>query len=84
MPGLEQHGAVLKKKQQKQQRNTSRQTTPHITQKQVTDQYVLLTKTYGCQISSLIETTYKQRTAQTVMKRKMLDIKLQNKVSYSR
>ena len=33
--------------------NTSRQTTPHITQKQVMDQSVLLTMTYGRQTWSL-------------------------------
>ena len=74
----------------KKQGNTPRQTTPHFTlkkkqqQQQVMDQCVLPTMTYGCQTQSLNkQLTNKLRTAQRAMERKMLDLKLQDKIPCS-
>ena len=50
--------------------------------KQVMDQCILPTMTYGCQTWSLNkQTTNKLRTAQRAMERKMLDQKLKDKIS---
>ena len=58
--------------------------TPRITQKQVMDQCVLPTMTCGCQAWSLYkQLTNKLRTAQRAMERKVLNLKLQDKVPYS-
>ena len=82
MPGSEQRGAVLGKKQNKeifQDRQL-----PISLKKQVMDQCVLLTMTYGCQTSSLNkQSTNKLRTAQRAMERKMLGLKLQDKIPSS-
>ena len=52
--------------------------------KQVMDQCVLPTVTYGCQTWSLNKKlTNKLRTAQRAMERKMLDLKLQDKTPCS-
>ena len=52
--------------------------------KQVMDQCILPTMTYGCQTWSLNkQMTNKLRTTQTAMERKMLDLKLQDKIPCS-
>ena len=52
--------------------------------KQVMDQCILPTMTYGCQTWSLNEqVTNKLRTAQRAMERKMLDLKLKDKIPCS-
>ena len=52
--------------------------------KQVMDQCILPTMTYGCQTWSLNkQTTNKLRTAQRAMERKMLDLKLKDKIPCS-
>ena len=52
--------------------------------KQVMDQCILPTMTYGCQTWSLNkQTTDKLRTAQRAMERKMLDLKLKDKIPCS-
>ena len=53
----------------------------HIKKKQVMDQCILPTMTYGCQTWSLNkQMTNKLRTAQRAMERKMLDLKLKDKI----
>ena len=53
----------------------------HLKKKQVMDQCILPTMTYGCQTWSLNkQTTNKLRTAQRAMERKMLDLKLKDKI----
>ena len=57
---------------------------PILLKKQVTDQCVLPTMTYGCHTWSLNkQMTNKLRTAQRAMERKMLDLKLQDKIPCS-
>ena len=78
MPRSEQRGAVLGKKNkeiiQDRQLNIS-------LKKQIMDQCVLPTMTYGCQTWSLNKQMInKLRTAQRAMERKMLDLKLQDKM----
>ena len=52
--------------------------------KQVMDRCILPTMTYGCQTWSLNkQTTNKLRTAQRAMERKMLDLKLKDKIPCS-
>ena len=52
--------------------------------KQVMDQYILPTMTYGCQTWSLNkQMTNKLGTAQRAMERKMLDLKLKDKIPCS-
>ena len=54
---------------------------PILLKKQVMDQCILPTMTYGCQTWSLNkQMTNKLRTAQRAMERKMLDLKLKNKI----
>ena len=80
MPGSEQCGAVLEKTRKYSKIDNS----PFHLKKQVMDQCVLPTMTYGCQTWSLNkQMTNKQRTAQRAMERKMLDLKLQDKIPYS-
>ena len=80
MPGSEQRGAVLDKNKEILQ---DRQL-PISLKKQVMDQCVLQTMTYGCQTWSLNkQMTNKLRTAQRAMERKMLDLKLQDKIPCS-
>ena len=53
-------------------------------QKQIMDQCILPTMTYGCQTWFLNKlTTNKLRTAQRPMERKMLDLKLKDKIPCS-
>ena len=53
-------------------------------EKQVMDQCVLQTMTYGCQTWSLNkQLTNKQRSAQRAMERDMLCVKLQDKIACS-
>ena len=73
----EQRGAVLEKIRKYSKINNS----PFHLKKQVMDQCILPTMTYGCQTWSLNkQTTNKLRTAQRAMERKMLDLKLKDKI----
>ena len=57
---------------------------PFHLKKQVMDQCILPTMTYGCQTWSLnTQMTDKLRTAQRAMERKMLDLKLKDKIPCS-
>ena len=78
MPGSEKRGAVLEKNFKKvlQYRQL-----PISLKKQVMDQCVLPIMTYGCQTWSLNkQMTNKLRTAQRAMEKKMLDLKLRDKI----
>ena len=81
MPESEQRGVVLEKIRKYFKINNS----PfHLKKKQVMDQCILPTMTYGCQTWSLNkEMTNKLRTAQRAMERKMLDLKLKDKIPCS-
>ena len=77
MPESEQHGAVLEKTRKYSQDKQL----PISLKKQVMDQCILPTMTYGCQTWSLNkQMTNKLRTAQRAMERKMLDLKLKDKI----
>ena len=79
-PGSEQREAVLEKNKEILQ---DRQL-PISLKKQVMGQCVLPTMTYGCQTWSLDkQMKNKLRTAQRAMERKMLDLKLQDKIPCS-
>ena len=87
MPESEQCGAVLEKKKktkeilQDKQLPISLKKNPKKQQQQVMDQCILPTMTYGCQTWSLNkQTTNKLRTAQRAMERKMLNLKLKDKI----
>ena len=80
MPESEQCGAVLEKNKEILQDKQL----PISLKKQVMDQCVLPTMTYGCQTWSLNkQTTNKLRTAQRAMERKMLNLKLKDKMPCS-
>ena len=80
MPESEQRGAVLEKIRKYSRINNS----PFHLKKQVMDQCILPTMTYGCQTCSLNKhMTNKLRTAQRAMERKMLDLKLKDKIPCS-
>ena len=77
MPESEQRGAVLEKNKEILQDKQL----PISLKKQVMDQCILPTMTYGCQTWSLNkQMTNKLRTAQRAMERKMLDLKLKDKI----
>ena len=78
MPESEQHGAVLEKKNKEILQDKQ---LPISLKKQVMDLCILPTMTYGCQTWSLNkQMTNKLRTAQRAMERKMLDLKLKDKI----
>ena len=80
MPESEQCGAVLEKNKEILQDKQL----PISLKKQVMDQCILSTMTYGCQTWSLNkQMTNTLRTAQRAMERKMLDLKLKDKISCS-
>ena len=80
MPESEQHGAVLEKNKEILQDKQL----PISLKKQVMDQCILPTMTYGCQTWSLNkQMTNKLRTAERAMERKMLDLKLKDKIPCS-
>ena len=87
MPESEQRGAVLEKIRKCSKVNNSPfllKTKNKNKKKQVMDQCILPTMTYGCQTWSLNkQTTNKLRTAQRAMERKMLDLKLKDKIPCS-
>ena len=82
MPESEQRGAVLEKKNPTKSKDILQdKQLPISLKKQVMDQCILPTMTYGCQTWSLNkQMTNKLRTAQRAMERKMLDLKLKDKM----
>ena len=80
MPESEQRGAVLEKTRKYSRINNS----PFHLKKQVMDQCILPTMTYGSKTWSLNkQMTNKLRTAQRAMERKMLDLNLKDKIPCS-
>ena len=81
IPESEQRGAVLEKKNKEILQDKQ---LPISLKKQVMYQCILPTMTYGCQTWSLNkQMTNKLRTAQRAMERKMLDLKLKDKIPCS-
>ena len=80
MPESEQRGTVLEKYKELLQDKQL----PISLKKQVMDQCILATMTYGCQTWFLNkQTTNKLRTAQRAMEKKMLDLQLKDKIPCS-
>ena len=74
----------MEKKKKKPKEILQDKQLPISLKKQVMDQCILPSMTYGCQTWSLNEqTTNKLRTAKRAMERKMLDLKLKDKLPCS-